>query len=146
MCPAGLDWKNIEWVLIFIVLRYLFDVYVASSTRTKLENGELQVAGDQWPVFLYTDYTYDPKDPWNGLLHSGLLISVSFINSRCLVSHQFYQSKAFKHVFTSLSSVDQEPKATRSGNAQIHGMCSTTKASLAYVATQVSKRSCFVIR
>ena len=86
MCPAGLDWKNIEWVLIFIVLCYLFDVYVASSTRTKLENGELQVAGDQWPVFLYADYTYDPEDPWNGLLRSGLLVSVSFIDSRCLVS------------------------------------------------------------
>ena len=50
---------------------------------------------------------------------------------------RFYQPKAFKHVFTSPSSVDQEPKATRSGNARIHGMRSTTKASLAYVATQV---------
>ena len=37
LCPAGLDWKNIKWVLIFIVLHYLFDMYVASSTRTKLE-------------------------------------------------------------------------------------------------------------
>ena len=51
------------------------------STHTKLENGELQVAGDQWPVFLYADYTYDPEDPWNGLLHSGLLVSVSFMVS-----------------------------------------------------------------
>jgi len=35
------------------------------------------VAGDQWPIFLYADYTYDPEDPWNGLLRSGLLVSVS---------------------------------------------------------------------
>ena len=49
------------------------------STRTKLENGELQVAGDQWPVFLYADYMYDPEDPWNGLLCSGLLVSVSLV-------------------------------------------------------------------
>ena len=35
------------------------------------------------------------------------------------------------------SSVDQEPKATWSGNARIHGMRAVTKASLAYVATQV---------
>jgi len=46
--------------------------------------------------------------------------------------------KAYKHIFTSLSSVDQEPKAMRSGNAHIHGMCSTMKASLAYIATQVN--------
>ena len=52
-------------------------MYVASSTRTKLENGELQVAGDQWPIFLYANYTYDPEDPWNGLLRSGLLVSVT---------------------------------------------------------------------
>jgi hypothetical protein len=48
----------------------------------------------------------------------------------------FYQ--AFKHVFTSPSSVDDdEPKATRSGNARIHNMTSVTTASLAYIATQV---------
>ncbi|KAI6009083.1 hypothetical protein BKA83DRAFT_4505318 [Pisolithus microcarpus] len=99
LCPAGLDWTNIQ-------------------TRTKLMNGEIQVPGDQWPVFLYADYSYDPEDPWNGLLWSGLLVS------------------AYKHIFTSPSSVDHEPKATRSGNAHIHGMCCVTKASIAYVATQ----------
>ncbi|KIM57809.1 hypothetical protein SCLCIDRAFT_1219064, partial [Scleroderma citrinum Foug A] len=99
LCPAGLDWANMEM-------------------RTKLVNGQIQVAGDQWPIFLYANYTYDAEDPWNSLLRSGLLIS------------------AFKHIFTSPSSVDQEPKATRSGNAQIHGMRSVTKASIAYVTTQ----------
>jgi hypothetical protein len=49
--------------------------------------------------------------------------------------------KAYKHVFTSPSSVDQdEPRATKSGNARIHGMTSVTKASLSYIATQVSPR------
>ncbi|KAL4065901.1 hypothetical protein J3A83DRAFT_4360241 [Scleroderma citrinum] len=43
---------------------------------------------------------------------------------------------AFKHIFTSPSSVDQEPKATCSGNAQIHGMHSVTKASIVYIASQ----------
>ncbi|KIM53226.1 hypothetical protein SCLCIDRAFT_32034 [Scleroderma citrinum Foug A] len=99
LCPTGLDWNNTE-------------------TRTKLVNAEIQVAGDQWPIFLYANYTYDPEDPWNGLLHSGLLVA------------------AYKHIFTSPSSVDQEPKATCSGNAHIHGMCSMTKVSLAYVTTQ----------
>ena len=108
-----------------------------SSIHTKLANGEIQVAGDQWPIFLYANYAYDPEDPWNGLLRSGLLISAR--PHRILVHLKLITFlKAFKHIFTSPSSVDQEPKATRSGNARIHGMRSTTKASLAYVATQVS--------
>ncbi|KAF9230892.1 hypothetical protein BU15DRAFT_56753, partial [Melanogaster broomeanus] len=99
LCPAGLDWGSLE-------------------TKTKLVSGQIQVAGDQWPVLLYANYTYDPEDPWNGLLRSGLLVS------------------AFKHIFTSPSSVEQEPRATRSGNARIHGMRFVTKASISYVATQ----------
>ncbi|KIM59747.1 hypothetical protein SCLCIDRAFT_27139 [Scleroderma citrinum Foug A] len=100
------------------------NVSIGTMTHTKLANGEIQVAGDQWPIFLYVNYMYDSEDPWNGLLCSGLLVA-----------------KVFKHVFMSPSSMDQEPKATRSGNARIHGMHSTTKASLAYVATQ----ACFAL-
>jgi hypothetical protein len=47
------------------------------------------------------------------------------------------QTQAFRHVFTSPSSVDKEVKATRSGNAMLHGMTRVTPASLAYIATQV---------
>jgi hypothetical protein len=46
-------------------------------TRGKLVNGQMQVSGDQWPVLLYANYAYNPEDPWNGLLRSGLLVSVS---------------------------------------------------------------------
>ena len=42
-------------------------------------------------------------------------------------------SKTLKHIFTLPSSVDREAKATRSGNARIHGMSSVTPASIAYV-------------
>jgi hypothetical protein len=45
--------------------------------------------------------------------------------------------QAFKYVFTSPSSVDQAPKATRQGNAKLHNMTRVNIASLAYVATQV---------
>ncbi|KAH7923133.1 hypothetical protein BV22DRAFT_1015956, partial [Leucogyrophana mollusca] len=100
LCPAGLDWANNE-------------------IKTKLCSGEMTVSGDQWPIFLYLGYNYDPEDPWNGLLRSFILVS------------------AYKHIFTSPSSVDKEPKATRSGNARIHGMTRVTTASIAYVATQV---------
>jgi len=44
---------------------------------------------------------------------------------------------AYKHIFTSPSSVEKQPKATRSGNARIHGMTEVTAASIAYIATQV---------
>jgi hypothetical protein len=52
-----------------------------NRTRVKLVDGQIQVAGDQWPVFLYANYTYDAEDSWNGLLHSGLLISASISRS-----------------------------------------------------------------
>jgi hypothetical protein len=75
-------------------------------------------------MFLYFGYVYDPEAPWQGLLRSEILVCVS--------------SLGFKHVFTSPSSVEKEPKATCSGNAYLHGMKSVTKGSLAYIATQVS--------
>ncbi|KAG1898357.1 uncharacterized protein F5891DRAFT_1129538 [Suillus fuscotomentosus] len=100
LCPAGLDWSDVE-------------------TKQSLKSGETAVSGDQWPMFLYSGYHYDPDDPWKGLLRSEIL------------------TFGFKHVFTSPSSVDKEPKATCSGNAYLHGMKSVTKGSLAYVATQI---------
>lgn len=36
-------------------------------------SGQMHVSGDQWPIFLYLNYTYDEEDPWNGLLRSGVL-------------------------------------------------------------------------
>ena len=80
LCPAGLDWNNIKYVHAQLPSRY--SVMSTHSIKTKLMNGQMQVLGDQWPLFLYADYTYDPEDPWNGLLRSGLLVSVrSFIFS-----------------------------------------------------------------
>ncbi|KAH6867821.1 hypothetical protein BKA70DRAFT_1379857 [Coprinopsis sp. MPI-PUGE-AT-0042] len=100
LCPTDYDWNDPE-------------------IRESLRNGTLVVAGDQWPNFLYKDYTHNPEDIWDGLFRSSLLVS------------------AFRHIFTSPSSVDREPRATRSGNARIHGMKNVTVPSLAYVATQV---------
>jgi hypothetical protein len=99
----------------------------------------MQVCGDQWPLFLYADLAYDPDDPWKGLMRNQLLITVRWCHRHChryILSH-IYQG--FKHVFTSPSSVEQEEvRATRAGNAYIHGMTNVTKASLAYITTQVS--------
>ncbi|KAG6913971.1 hypothetical protein DXG01_003232 [Tephrocybe rancida] len=87
--------------------------------RQKLNSGETLVQGDEWPVFIYAGYSYDSEVPWTGAFRSTLLLN------------------AFKHIFTSPSSIEKENKATRSGNARIHGMVSVTPASIAYVATQV---------
>ncbi|KAI6039584.1 hypothetical protein EDC04DRAFT_2867958 [Pisolithus marmoratus] len=65
LCPAGYEWEDIE-------------------IRAKLHSSQLQVAGDQWPLFLYAGYSYDVEDPWNSLLRSTLLV--------------------YKHIFTSPSS------------------------------------------
>ncbi|EDR01144.1 uncharacterized protein LACBIDRAFT_312466 [Laccaria bicolor S238N-H82] len=94
------------------------------ETKERLRSGEQLVTGDQWPIFLYAGCNFDPEEPWNGLLRNRLLIY------------------AFKHVFTSPSSVDKEPKATRSGNARIHGMRCVTAGSIAYIATQVRFALC----
>jgi hypothetical protein len=97
------------------------------------------IPGDQWPVFLYAGHTFDPEDPWKGLFRSTILVSVSPIPA--IVSSSFSWMilllKAYKHIFTSPSSVDNVNKATRSGNAQLHGMTQVTPASIAYIATQV---------
>ncbi|KAI0055392.1 hypothetical protein BV25DRAFT_1921867 [Artomyces pyxidatus] len=100
LCPAGLNWSDPE-------------------IKAKLRSGEMSIAGDYWPLFLYRGCVYNPCEPWNGLFRNQLLVS------------------AFKHIFTSPSSVDKEPRATRAGNARIHGMTRVTAASIAYVATQV---------
>jgi hypothetical protein len=61
-----------------------------SRTKENLRNGHLQVSGDQWPIFLYYEYSYDPDDPWKGLLRSAIIVSVSLrflaqmFNNACL--------------------------------------------------------------
>ncbi|TFK18258.1 hypothetical protein FA15DRAFT_683331 [Coprinopsis marcescibilis] len=95
-----------------------------AEIKQQLKNKELLVTGAHWPNFLYRNEKFDPDEPWRGLLRGELIV------------------KAYKHIFTSPSSVGIEPKATRSGNARIHGMSSVTRASVAYVATQVRFALC----
>ncbi|KAG2070763.1 hypothetical protein BDR04DRAFT_1128370 [Suillus decipiens] len=99
LCPAGLDWSY--------------------NLINALKSSETAVHGDQWPIFLYASYDYDPEDPWKELLRSEILIC------------------GFKHVFTSPSSINKEPKVTHSRNAYLHGMKSVMKGSLAYISMQI---------
>ena len=49
------------------------------------------VPGDQWSVFLYVGFQYDPNDAWKGLLRSSILVSVRFfpMHQYCL-THSFF--------------------------------------------------------
>ncbi|KAJ3523461.1 hypothetical protein NMY22_g11433 [Coprinellus aureogranulatus] len=87
--------------------------------RSALRNKELIAGGTDWPVFLYQNEKHDPEDPWRGLFRGRLLV------------------KGFKHVFVSPSSAEDTDRATRAGNARLHGMTRVTPASIAYIATQV---------
>ncbi|KAJ3556963.1 hypothetical protein NM688_g1736 [Phlebia brevispora] len=89
------------------------------DVKQQIRNYERVVDGTMWPVLLYRDGQYDSSDPWKGFLRNELLV------------------KSGKRIFTSPSSAEQEVKATRSGNARLHGMTSMTPAAIAYVATQV---------
>ena len=77
-----------------------------------------------------------PKHPGMGFSEASFLFG--FVGTCILLAFSFpCCMQAFKHIFTSPSSVEKENKATRSGNARIHGMTRVTLASIAYVATQV---------
>ena len=104
--------------------------------KEKLRSGELVTTGDEWPLFLYQGYVYDPDDPWRGLFRSSLLVKVRLCLPPLVPSFASIL-QAFKYIFTSPSSVEKEPKATRSGNACIHGMVCVLLPSIAYIATQV---------
>ena len=60
---------------------YGSDLRWCGSIKSKLRNGEILVAGDQWPIFLYTDFKFDPEEPWKGLLRSTILVSVTWTHA-----------------------------------------------------------------
>lgn len=91
-------------------------------------------------MFLYRDHEFNPENPWDGLLQGQLLVNVRIHASTTRHGTDTTVLQAFRHVFTSPSSVEiqKETRATRSGNAELHGMKNVTIASLAYIATLVS--------
>ena len=97
-----------------------------------------------WVIFIYAHCEYDPEDMWKGTFRSAILITVSETQS---VNLQIYHKllRAYKHVFTSPSSVDKISKAMWSGNACIHGMTSVTLASIAYIYSNSSTYNCQVL-
>ncbi|TEB32503.1 hypothetical protein FA13DRAFT_1628327 [Coprinellus micaceus] len=93
--------------------------YDWSDPRVKaaLRSGSLVMTGLHWPRFLYQGLKVNPENAWDGLFRSKIMLL------------------AYKHIFISPSAASGESRATRAGNAQIHGMTHVTPASIAYVAT-----------
>ena len=76
LCPAGMDWSDDELNKYFPSVKTHISRRLR-SVKQSLRSGETTVSGDHWPIFLYSGYTYDPDDPWNGLFRSVLLVLVS---------------------------------------------------------------------
>jgi hypothetical protein len=74
LCYALLGW--IGAIQSKNICHYMMHRLTSFRVKEKLRSGELAIPGDQWPVFLYHGYVYDPEDPWNGLFRSTLLVSV----------------------------------------------------------------------
>ncbi|TEB08775.1 hypothetical protein FA13DRAFT_1647227, partial [Coprinellus micaceus] len=87
--------------------------------KAQLKEAKLVVTGLQWPMLLYAGLKCNQENMWEGLLRNRILV------------------QAYKHIFTSPSSVHGESRATRSGNAELHGMDTVTVPSIAYIATLV---------
>ena len=64
-------------LFIIIIIIIIISNLMYPRVKEKLKTGELMVAGDQWPVFLYSGYIYDAEDPWDSLFRSAILVSVS---------------------------------------------------------------------
>jgi hypothetical protein len=77
LCPAGLDWSDKEYAIFFLLKDRRRPYLTTQRIRECLRQGDLHVSGEQWPIFLYHDYSYDPDNPWKGLLRSSLVVSVS---------------------------------------------------------------------
>ncbi|KAH6901543.1 hypothetical protein BKA70DRAFT_1229712 [Coprinopsis sp. MPI-PUGE-AT-0042] len=64
-------------------------------------------------------------------------IGLDWTNNETSIAKRVTFGMDYSEVHFWFRSVDREPRATRSGNARIHGMKQVTVPSLAYIATQV---------
>ena len=74
-CRYGLVWFGVS---LTFPMCYSSNLRWCGSVKSKLRNGEILVTGDQWPIFLYTNFIFDPEEPWKGLLWSAILVLVAW--------------------------------------------------------------------
>ncbi|KAG8937649.1 hypothetical protein FRC04_010309, partial [Tulasnella sp. 424] len=92
-----------------------------SATLRKLRDEIIRPSANEYPPFLYKDFTVDPDNLIDGLFESELLL------------------KAAKHILIGPSSADSLETSTRStrlGNAALNNMHEVTLPFMAYVCAQ----------
>ena len=88
-----------SWVHRSLLCCGLFVLHLYCRTKAKLQSGEMEIPGDQWPTFLYANNMYDPEDPWKGLLRSSILVCV---RHHCLSSFSLTHLSHLRHTNMSL--------------------------------------------
>ncbi|TFK20304.1 hypothetical protein FA15DRAFT_599991, partial [Coprinopsis marcescibilis] len=91
--------------------------------RNELIEGTQTPGPEDWPLFLFENQEFNREDVWAGFLKNEYLV------------------QAYLWVFicpTAARKSKKSIKATKQGNAHIHGMTSVTIASIVYIATQVT--------
>ena len=73
-----------------VFISYSIDI-CCTSVKSKLHNGEILIAGDQWPIFVYMGYKFNPEEPWGGLLRSSILVSVSAFTASVTLAHPLHR-------------------------------------------------------
>ena len=83
------------------------------------------MCGDQWPTLLYSG-TYDPMDPWNGLLRNNILVKVSNLVNiyQLLDSPQPSGIQVHFHI-TQFSQCGGQGNPIRQCSYPWYGMCNT---------------------
>jgi hypothetical protein len=135
LCPAGMDWSDTEYIIDLHVRNFLILIQNVGS-RQSFETVIWLSLAINGQCFYMPMRRMILKIRGKGYLEvpfSSLWVCYPILKPLLTCSDH----KAYKHVFTSPSSVDNVAKATRSGNARIHGMTCVTPASIAYIATQV---------
>lgn len=118
----------------------LADFNVDYRVKSQLKNQELITSGDDWPIFLYRDETFDSSGPWRGLLRGRLLVLV------CAYPALVALDGSVNLRALSTSSLPPAQRTTRPAPLETatlnYMVCRVTPASIAYVATQVRMGAC----
>ena len=79
LCPATKDWKDLGYAPA-LMFWYRLSCHVSYRTRTGLEDGTIQVAPSDFPVFLWKNEKMNPLDTIDGFLRGEILVKESIFS------------------------------------------------------------------
>lgn len=87
LVPAGMDWtRHVPLTSVADAMSHCLVAAICSRVKSRLRDGTLIVKGDQWPIFLYEKQSFDPDDPWKGLLKGRLVFNVRIMRGHSSIS------------------------------------------------------------